>query len=90
MLGGCNIELTGEDVTNASGSARTCRGRSGRAYRSQVGPRLNAEQALELGASLIARRAAQQADAKDSRAHSGSGPVAIDLHVYSDIYLYSQ
>ena len=57
MLGGVHIELTGEDVTECVGGARGLTEVDlARAYRSQVDPRLNAEQALEL-AMLIARRA---------------------------------
>ena len=56
-LGGVHIELTGEDVTECIGGARgLAEADLARAYRSQVDPRLNAEQALEL-AMLIARRA---------------------------------
>ncbi|HEX3846192.1 MAG TPA: 3-deoxy-7-phosphoheptulonate synthase, partial [Steroidobacteraceae bacterium] len=55
-LGGVHIELTGEDVTECIGGARgLAEADLARAYRSQVDPRLNAEQALEL-AMLIARR----------------------------------
>jgi 3-deoxy-7-phosphoheptulonate synthase len=57
-LGGVHIELTGEDVTECIGGARgLTESDLARAYRSNVDPRLNAEQALEL-AMLIARRAA--------------------------------
>lgn len=57
MLGGVHIELTGEDVTECTGGARgLTEADLARAYKSQVDPRLNAEQALEL-AMLIARRA---------------------------------
>ena len=57
MLGGVHIELTGEDVTECIGGARgLAEADLARAYRSQVDPRLNAEQALEL-AMLIANRA---------------------------------
>jgi len=56
-LGGVHIELTGEDVTECIGGARgLTESDLARAYRSNVDPRLNAEQALEL-AMLIARRA---------------------------------
>jgi len=56
MLGGVHIELTGEDVTECIGGARGLEEADlVRAYRTQVDPRLNAEQALEL-AMLIARR----------------------------------
>jgi 3-deoxy-7-phosphoheptulonate synthase len=56
-LGGVHVELTGEDVTECTGGARGLTETDlARAYRSNVDPRLNAEQALEL-AMLIARRA---------------------------------
>jgi 3-deoxy-7-phosphoheptulonate synthase len=56
-LGGVHIELTGEDVTECIGGARDLKEADlARAYKSQVDPRLNAEQALEL-AMRIARRA---------------------------------
>ncbi|MFI4890756.1 MAG: class II 3-deoxy-7-phosphoheptulonate synthase [Steroidobacterales bacterium] len=49
MLGGVHIELTGEDVTECVGGARgLAEADLARAYRSQVDPRLNAEQSLEL------------------------------------------
>ena len=55
-LGGVHIELTGEDVTECIGGARDLKEADlARAYKSQVDPRLNAEQELEL-AMLIARR----------------------------------
>lgn len=55
-LGGVHFELTGEDVTECTGGARGLSDADlTRAYRSQVDPRLNYEQALEM-AMLIARR----------------------------------
>jgi 3-deoxy-7-phosphoheptulonate synthase len=55
-LGGVHFELTGEDVTECMGGARDLTEEDlQRAYRSQVDPRLNYEQALEM-ALLIARR----------------------------------
>ncbi len=55
-LGGVHIELTGEDVTECTGGARGLGDEQlVRAYRSRVDPRLNYEQALEMGL-LIARR----------------------------------
>lgn len=55
-VGGVHLELTGEDVTECTGGARGLRDVDlSRAYRSQVDPRLNYEQALEM-AMLIARR----------------------------------
>lgn len=48
-LGGVHFELTGEDVTECTGGARGLTDSDlARAYKSQVDPRLNAEQALEL------------------------------------------
>jgi len=58
-LGGVHFELTGEDVTECTGGARglseadLCR-----AYKSEVDPRLNYEQALEM-ALLMARKMSQ-------------------------------
>ncbi|HKC15355.1 MAG TPA: 3-deoxy-7-phosphoheptulonate synthase class II [Steroidobacteraceae bacterium] len=60
ILGGAHIELTGEDVTECTGGARgLTEADLQRAYRSQVDPRLNYEQALEL-AMLIAERSRQR------------------------------
>jgi 3-deoxy-7-phosphoheptulonate synthase len=62
-LGGVHIELTGEDVTECTGGARGLSDADlQRAYRSQVDPRLNYEQSLEL-AMLIAERSKQAAAA---------------------------
>lgn len=48
-LGGVHFELTGEDVTECTGGARGLTDADlARAYKSQVDPRLNYEQALEL------------------------------------------
>ncbi|MFT3904998.1 MAG: 3-deoxy-7-phosphoheptulonate synthase class II [Steroidobacteraceae bacterium] len=56
-LGGVHIELTGEDVTECTGGARGLTDADlQRAYKSQVDPRLNYEQALEM-ALLIAGKA---------------------------------
>ncbi len=53
-LGGVHLELTGEDVTECVGGARGLdEDGLGRAYRSQVDPRLNAEQSLELALRLV-------------------------------------
>ncbi|HSN71769.1 MAG TPA: 3-deoxy-7-phosphoheptulonate synthase class II [Steroidobacteraceae bacterium] len=61
VLGGVHFELTGEDVTECTGGARGLTDADlARAYRSQVDPRLNYEQALEL-AMRIAGLAAVQA-----------------------------
>ncbi|MFL6197262.1 MAG: class II 3-deoxy-7-phosphoheptulonate synthase [Thermoanaerobaculia bacterium] len=55
-LGGVHFELTGDDVTECIGGARGLTETDlQRAYRTQVDPRLNHEQALEM-ALLIARR----------------------------------
>ncbi len=59
-LGGVHVELTGENVTECIGGARGLTEEDlGREYKSQVDPRLNYEQALEL-AMLIAGRAGNQ------------------------------
>ncbi len=59
VLGGVHFELVGEDVTECTGGARGLTDDDlARAYRSQVDPRLNYEQALEL-AMLISRRMAR-------------------------------
>lgn len=61
ILGGVHFELTGEDVTECTGGARGLDEQDlRRAYRSQVDPRLNYEQALEM-ALLVARKGAQAA-----------------------------
>lgn len=56
VLGGVHIELTGENVTECIGGARGLTEEDLlRAYKSEVDPRLNYEQALEM-AMLIARK----------------------------------
>ena len=56
QLGGVHIELTGENVTECTGGANGLREADlERAYESQVDPRLNYEQSVEL-AFLIARK----------------------------------
>jgi 3-deoxy-7-phosphoheptulonate synthase len=56
MLGGVHLEMTGENVTECIGGARGLSEEDlTRAYHSEVDPRLNYEQALEL-AFLIARK----------------------------------
>ncbi len=58
-FGGVHIELTGEDVTECVGGASgLSEADLGRAYSSEVDPRLNYEQALEM-AFAIARRMSQ-------------------------------
>ncbi|MGH8442124.1 MAG: class II 3-deoxy-7-phosphoheptulonate synthase [Nevskiaceae bacterium] len=55
-LGGVHLELTGEDVTECLGGARDLSEDDlQRAYRSNVDPRLNYEQALELAMRVCAR-----------------------------------
>ena len=67
-----HIELTGEDVTECIGGARgLTEADLARAYKSQVDPRLNAEQALEL-AMLIARRAGARRASPVSGASKGN------------------
>ena len=57
-LGGVHFELTGHNVTECTGGARgLSEADLGRAYESEVDPRLNYEQALEM-AMLIARKMA--------------------------------
>lgn len=56
-LGGVHFELTGDDVTECTGGARGLDEHDlERAYRSQVDPRLNYEQALELAMAVTGRR----------------------------------
>ena len=53
-LGGVHFEMTGEDVTECTGGARNLSDTDlERAYTSQVDPRLNAEQALEIAMSIV-------------------------------------
>jgi 3-deoxy-7-phosphoheptulonate synthase len=64
LLGGVHFELTGEDVTECTGGARGLAEEDlERAYRSQVDPRLNYEQALEM-AMLVARRSQTPGDSR--------------------------
>ncbi len=59
-LGGVHFELTGDNVTECLGGARGLSSRDlKRAYKSNVDPRLNYEQSLEM-ALLIAREMAQK------------------------------
>jgi 3-deoxy-7-phosphoheptulonate synthase len=58
-LGGVHIELTGENVTECTGGSRGLSEEDlKRDYRSEVDPRLNSEQALEI-AMLMARKMAR-------------------------------
>ena len=56
-LGGVHFELTGDDVTECLGGARGL-DESGleRAYRTQVDPRLNYEQALEMAMAIVRKQ----------------------------------
>jgi 3-deoxy-7-phosphoheptulonate synthase len=54
VLGGVHFELTGEDVTECTGGARgLTESDLMRAYVSEVDPRLNYEQALEMAMKLV-------------------------------------
>lgn len=67
-LGGVHIELTGEDVTECIGGARDLKEADlARAYKSQVDPRLNAEQALELAMLIASHAGGRRAVAKSIR-----------------------
>ncbi len=56
-LGGVHFELTGEDVTECTGGARGLTDADlGRAYQTQVDPRLNYEQAMEMAMRIAGRR----------------------------------
>ncbi len=62
VLGGVHLELTGENVTECTGGARGLQDRDlERAYHSQVDPRLNSEQALEMAFALIRKFRSLQA-----------------------------
>ena len=59
ILGGVHLELTGENVTECIGGARGLEEEDlHRAYQSQVDPRLNGEQALELAFAIVRKRRA--------------------------------
>ncbi len=67
ILGGVHFELTGEDVTECTGGARgLSESDLTRAYRSQVDPRLNAEQALELAMAIANRLGPRHPDSAGS------------------------
>ena len=56
-LGGVHLELTGENVTECTGGAGGLQDEDlGRAYQSQVDPRLNGEQGLEMAFSIIRKK----------------------------------
>jgi 3-deoxy-7-phosphoheptulonate synthase len=55
-LGGVHFELTGDDVTECTGGARGLDDEGlDRAYLTQVDPRLNYEQALEMAMRIASR-----------------------------------
>ncbi|HET8551083.1 MAG TPA: 3-deoxy-7-phosphoheptulonate synthase class II [Gammaproteobacteria bacterium] len=55
VLGGVHFEMTGEDVTECTGGARGLTDADlNRAYKSEVDPRLNYEQALEMAMRIVA------------------------------------
>ncbi len=57
VLGGVHLELTGENVTECTGGAGGLdEDDLKRAYQSQVDPRLNGEQALEMAFAIIRKR----------------------------------
>ena len=56
-LGGVHFEMTGEDVTECTGGARGLTDSDlDRAYHTQVDPRLNYEQAMEMAMRIAGRR----------------------------------
>ena len=56
-LGGVHLELTGENVTECLGGARDLvESDLARAYKSQVDPRLNYEQSLEIAMRIVHKR----------------------------------
>ena len=58
-LGGVHLELTGENVTECLGGARDLvESDLARAYKSQVDPRLNYEQSLEIAMRIVRARGA--------------------------------
>jgi 3-deoxy-7-phosphoheptulonate synthase len=59
-LGGVHFELTGDDVTECTGGARGLTETDlERAYKSQVDPRLNYEQSLEMAMRIVGRNRKQ-------------------------------
>ncbi|NNF03415.1 MAG: 3-deoxy-7-phosphoheptulonate synthase class II, partial [Rhodothermales bacterium] len=57
VLGGVHLELTGENVTECTGGAGgLVEDDLARAYRTQVDPRLNGEQALEMAFAIVRKR----------------------------------
>ena len=71
-LGGVHLELTGEDVTECMGGARDLTEVDlERAYRSQVDPRLNYEQALELAMRIVRKQSAWRSRRKPDAGFTG-------------------
>lgn len=70
-LGGVHLEMTGEDVTECLGGARSLAETDlGRAYKSAVDPRLNYEQAMELSMLIVsADRAAPSSIRPEDHRH---------------------
>ena len=61
ILGGVHLELTGENVTECIGGAGGLNESDlSRAYQSEVDPRLNGEQALELAFAIVRKRRAMR------------------------------
>ena len=76
-LGGVHFELTGEDVTECMGGARGLTEEDlQRAYRSQVDPRLNYEQALEMALLIAQRMGRANHLIRGASAGKGTGPQA--------------
>ena len=64
-LGGVHFEMTGEDVTECTGGARGLTDTDlDRAYHTQVDPRLNYEQAMEMAMRIAGRRRPGEFSAK--------------------------
>ncbi|HOP22353.1 MAG TPA: 3-deoxy-7-phosphoheptulonate synthase class II [Gammaproteobacteria bacterium] len=56
ILGGVHLELTGENVTECLGGARELNEKDlERAYKTQVDPRLNYEQSLEMAMAIVSK-----------------------------------
>lgn len=63
ILGGVHLELTGENVTECVGGAGGLdESDLSRAYQSEVDPRLNGEQALELAFAIVRKRRSMRRD----------------------------
>jgi len=75
-LGGVHLEMTGEDVTECLGGARSLQEQDlSRAYKTAVDPRLNYEQAMEL--AMLITKVARAAPKVAERAAAGPRPVAV-------------